>query len=499
MSYLPVSLDLGDGFVVLAGSGAPAHAKLHLLCAAGARVKWFGAAGARVDETGDAVQGREMEQPVRAAHACIERFEGAPSDADLAGARALVCASGDALDAALAARARALGVPVNVVDRPHLSTFILPAIVRRGDVTVAIATGGASPVLARRLRERVEAALPARVGTFAALLQRYRNSIIAARKRGARFSTRRFWERVVDGPIGAAFLAGRTRAAEAALAAAAQAPEAFVKDRAGMVHLVGAGPGDPDLLTLRALAVLQDADIVFFDDLVAPEVLDRARRDAERVPVGKRRGHPGMAQDEINRRLAQAAKAGKRVVRLKGGDPFVFGRGGEELEHLQAAGVPVFVVPGITAALGCAAELGLPLTFRAEATQLAFVTAHTADGARRIDWSAFAGREGTLVVYMGLAAAEDVRAGLIAAGRSPRTAAAVVARGTRADARVAVGRLDDLCALAAEVREGPALLVIGDVVARCAPWRAAEAARRGAAAAIAAADTAQAATIDCIA
>jgi uroporphyrin-III C-methyltransferase/precorrin-2 dehydrogenase/sirohydrochlorin ferrochelatase len=225
---------------------------------------------------------------------------------------------------------------------------------------------------------------------------------------------------------------------------------------------------------LRALHVLSDADVVLYDELVTPGVLDRARRDAEQVFVGKRRGEPGIGQDEINRRMVAAARAGRRVVRLKGGDPFIFGRGGEEMEYLRQAGVPVVVVPGISAALGCAAESELPLTFRNEASTLTFITAHRAEDAAAIDWSAAADPQTTVVVYMGLASASAVRDRLITAGRDPATPAAVLARGTRPDAQAAVGRLDGLAALAAEVGEGPALLVIGQVVARSAPWRAAE-------------------------
>jgi uroporphyrin-III C-methyltransferase/precorrin-2 dehydrogenase/sirohydrochlorin ferrochelatase len=282
-------------------------------------------------------------------------------------------------------------------------------------------------------------------------------------------SLRRFWERVIDGPIGAAFFAGRTREAEAALVSAIDDPVGE-ESSPGVVHLVGAGPGDPDLLTLRALHVLQDADVIFYDELVSPEILDRARRDAERVFVGKRKGAPGIGQVEIHIRLIEAARAGGRVVRLKGGDPFIFGRGGEELEALQRAGVAVHVVPGITAALGCAAEAGLPLTFRREATRLSFVTASTAASAGSVDWSGLSDPATTVVVYMGLSCADAVSAGLIAAGRDPGTPAAVLARGTRPDATAAVGTLLDLPKLAAAVGEGPALLVVGDVVARSRLW-----------------------------
>lgn len=462
MRFLPVFLDLSSGHVILMGSGPQANAKLHLLRAAGASVHWF---------VSDDAAAAKSPAGSHAGHLRISAGE--PADIDLAGAVAVVSAAGGDADERLAVRARALSVPVNVVDRPDLSTFIFPAVVDRGDVVVAIGTGGASPVLARRLRERIEAILPARIGEFAGLMKRYRERLSQVRRRHPELSLRRFWERVIDGPIGAAFLAGQTQDAEAALIDAIDG-EGSATSAQGAVHLVGAGPGDPDLLTLRALHVLQAADVIFYDDLVDANILGRARRDAERVFVGKRKGEPGIGQDEINRRLVEAAKAGRSVVRLKGGDPFIFGRGGEELEYLRAANVPAFVVPGITAALGCAAEVGLPLTFRKEATKLTLVTANTAEGAARVDWSGLSDAATTVVVYMGLSSAGIVRSGLIAAGRHPQTPAAVLARGTRPDAVALVGRLDDLPALAAAAGEGPALLVIGDVVARSVPWKSAQ-------------------------
>jgi uroporphyrin-III C-methyltransferase/precorrin-2 dehydrogenase/sirohydrochlorin ferrochelatase len=240
---------------------------------------------------------------------------------------------------------------------------------------------------------------------------------------------------------------------------------------AGIVHLVGAGPGDPDLLTLRALRVLQSADIVFHDELVTPGILDCARRDAERVFVGKRRGVPGIGQDEINRRFVEAARAGRHVVRLKGGDPFVFGRGSEELEYLRRAGVEVAVVPGISAALGCAAEAGLPLTLRGEATRLTFMTAHHASDAQAIDWTGLAHAATTIAVYMGGSAAPAVQDGRLGAIRGRPSRYWRAAR--RPDAQSRTGRLAELAALAAEAGEGPTLLVIGDVVAHSDLWRAA--------------------------
>ena len=216
--------------------------------------------------------------------------------------------------------------------------------------------------------------------------------------------------------------------------------------------LVGAGPGDPDLLTIKALRALQDADVVFYDELVSPEILDRVRRDASRIPVGRRVGKPGIGQDAINKLLIEAAKSGQRAVRLKGGDPFIFGRGGEEIEVLREAGVAYSVVPGITAGLGAAAQFDVPLTYRHEALRITFLTAHKAKDAETVDWSVLTDKKMTIVVYMGMTAAPSIRAGLLAAGRSPQTPVGVFARVTRPDAQAAVGTLDDLPALVREDR-----------------------------------------------
>lgn len=451
MRFLPLFLDLTSESIALIGSGPAAINKLRFLQSAGANVRWF---------CGDAEFAAELADggPSRVE---IDRSE--PLDTDFSTFAAAIIAYGDARDDVAAAHVRAANTMINVVDRPDLSRFIFPAIVDRHDVVVAIGTGGASPVLARRLRQRIEALLPSRVGDLAALMSRYRKPFAAARH--ASRSLRRFWERVIDGPIGAAALSGRLRDAEAALAHAVEEAR-LPEDSSGTVHLVGAGPGDPDLLTLRALHVLQNADIILYDEHVPREVLARARRDAELVWVGKRKGEPGIGQDEINRRLLAAATCGKQVVRLKVGDPLIFGRGGEELDYLRRAGIATYVVPGITAALGCAAEARIPLTFRREASRLSFVTANTADGAAEVDWSGLADPHTTVVVYMGLSSAARVRDGLIATGRDSATPVAVLARGTRPDSQVALGCLADLPALAASVGKGPALLVIGDVVAR---------------------------------
>ncbi len=377
--------------------------------------------------------------------------------ADLAEATLAFVATGNPdLDRLVAGWARAAKVPVNVVDRPDLCDFIMPAIVDRDGVVAAISTGGASPTLARLLRERVEAALPARIGALAAFAARFR---AAAKGVGNRM---RFWERTLDGPIGEMVLAGRDAEAEIAM----HASLARGDDGQGVVHIVGAGPGDPELLTLRALRLLQRADVILHDDLVSPAILDYARRDAELVPVGKRKGRHSHKQDAINALIVEHARAGKRVVRLKGGDPFVFGRGGEELEYVRSAGIEVFVVPGITAALGCAAATGIPLTHRDLAQSVTLVTAHGRDGEPDIDWRAAARPGQTTVIYMGLSQAPRVRDRLLAAGIQLSVPVAIVDRGTRPDQRVSIGTVGSLSALAARhAGGGPALIIIGEVAA----------------------------------
>jgi uroporphyrin-III C-methyltransferase / precorrin-2 dehydrogenase / sirohydrochlorin ferrochelatase len=461
MRFLPVFLDLQSGPVLVVGAGDLVRAKLRLLTSAGARVRWYATDG------NHDLGGFAAEDAAR-----IEIADGDPLAAELQGVIAILCAGAGDIGVAMAARAKAVGLPVNVMDDLAHSTFIFPAIVDRGDVVVAVGTGGASPVVARRVRERIEAALPARIGDLAGFIGTFRKSIHA---RIPEFPLRRrFWERIVDGQIGALVLAGRKDEAEKALNEISN-PSVFAGSEEGKalghVTLVGAGPGDPDLLTVKALRALQDADVVFYDELVSPEVLDRARRDAKRVPVGRRVGKPGIGQDATNELLIEAARSGQRAVRLKGGDPFIFGRGGEEVDVLRDAGVSYSVIPGITAGLGAAAQFETPLTYRQEALRITFLTAHKARDAGNVDWSALTDNKMTVVVYMGMTAAPTIRDGLLAAGRSPRTPVGVFARVTRPDAKAAVGTLDQLPELVAQIDGGPAILVIGDVVAHSAPWR----------------------------
>ena len=334
MRFLPVFLDVAAGTVALVGSGPEAQNKLRLLSGAGARVRWY--AGAETDVA-------EAAEEPRASRTSVEIVASDPAQANFSGYVAVVSAAGDAIDAAVATRARAAGVPVNVVDRPDLSTFIVPAIIDRGEVVVAVGTGGASPVLARRLRERIEALLPARIGDLAALLGRFR-ARFAQKRHGSR-SARRFWEHVVDGPIGSLALAGRLHEAEAALAQAVES-SAMMEQQPGLVYLLDTGAGEPDLLTLRALQALQNADVIVYDEQVDPAVLDRARRDAERIFIGRRRGQPEIRPDAAAGLFAEHARAGRNVAFLGTREAFT-----DALRcRLRQAGLSVNVVPGVAAA-----------------------------------------------------------------------------------------------------------------------------------------------------
>lgn len=457
MRYLPVFLDLQAGPIVLVGQGEFAQAKLRLLLSAGAQVRWFATDGAHD------LSGFETEAASR-----VEKAQGDPLTADISNVIAVLCAGAGEVGAAMAARARASGIPVNVMDEVSHSTFIFPAIVDRGDVLVAISTGGSAPVLARRVRESIEKILPARIGDLSNFIGQWRERVKA--KLPEMSSRRKFWERVVDGDVGASVLAGRSDEATRALENISD-HAAFASAAGGsFVTLVGAGPGDPDLLTVKALRALQDADVIFYDDLVSPEILDRARRDATRVSVGRRIGKPGIGQDAINTLLIEAARDGKRAVRLKGGDPFVFGRGGEEVAALREAGVAYAIIPGITAGVGAAAEFEVPLTFRKQSLRITFLTAHKTEDAGQVDWSTLTDTKMTVVVYMGISAAAAIRDGLFAAGRSPQTPVGLFARVTRPDSKAVVGILNDLPSLAEQVENGPAILIVGDVVAHSLPW-----------------------------
>ncbi|TPG10218.1 uroporphyrinogen-III C-methyltransferase [Rhodanobacter glycinis] len=350
---------------------------------------------------------------------------------------------------------------VNVVDDAVLSSFHVPAVVDRSPLIIAISSGGEAPMLARLLRERLETLLDHSLGALATLAARLRKRIRVRHPDMA--ARRRFYESLFAGPVASLLRQGRPDAArQTAEQALASSPVAS----AGSVVLVGAGPGDPGLLTLRALRALNEADVILHDRLVSAEVLDLARRDAERIEVGKQAGYHHTTQDGIHALLLRHAQAGRRVVRLKGGDPFVFGRGGEELEFLREQGIPYEVVPGITAAVACAAYAGVPLTHRDHAQSVRFVTAHCQSSRDTLDWTALAQERQTLAVYMGVAELGGLRARLIEHGRAPSTPFALIENGSRPDQRVITGTLANLAERAAfHAVHSPALLILGEVAA----------------------------------
>jgi uroporphyrin-III C-methyltransferase/precorrin-2 dehydrogenase/sirohydrochlorin ferrochelatase len=451
VTYFPVFFDLNGQHVLIVGGGEVAARKVSLL----------ERTGARITLVAPDIAPELRERGARGQLTLIER-EFAPDD--LAGARLVIVAtSRRAINRWIANLSDARAIPVNVVDDREASRFIVPAIIDRDPVLVAVSTGGASPVLARRLRERLEALLPKRLGELASWLRELRTGGLG-RLRGTA-ERRRFFETIIDGAVARRFIdgdrEGALRLAQRLLARTYSAPRA-----AGSVTLVGAGPGDPELLTLKALRTLQDADVILYDRLVPDAVLDFARRDATRICVGKAAGGRGTSQSEINDLLIRHATEGKRVVRLKGGDPFIFGRGGEELEALARARIDFSVVPGITAATGCAAYAGIPLTHRDHAHSVTFVTGHADRHGQEPDWQALTRPGTTAVFYMGLARLEQIVAKLLEHGAAATLPAAIVAQGTLANQRViaaTLGSILDACTAAA--LESPALLVVGEVVA----------------------------------
>ncbi len=451
MQTFPLFLSLQNRRALVVGGGEPAARKAELLLSAGALVTLIA----------ETVVG-EIAQMI--ADGRISWAGHTFDDADLAGTSLVIVASDDdLLQARVSYAAQCRCVPVNVVDRPALSSFIMPAIVDRGPVTVAISTGGAAPALARRLRAELERALPAAIGRLARFAEIFRPQV--RRTLAEPRERRRFWDRVFEGRIGELALAGDEIAARRELIRLLDGARRETAPIQGMVHLVGAGPGDPDLLTLKAHRLLQRADVVVYDRLVSPEVLAMARRDAERLYVGKRQGHHWVPQAEISNRLVALARAGKSVVRLKGGDPLVFGRGGEEIEALTDAGIAVEVVPGITAALGCAASAGIPLTHRDHAQACVFVTGHLKDGEIALDWPMLARPRQTVVIYMGAETLPVIARRLIEHGLPAATPVALIENGTTDRERRVVGTLGTIERQAMRARlHGPTLCMVGEVV-----------------------------------
>jgi len=383
-------------------------------------------------------------------------------DTDIDSCKVIIAATDDEkVNVHVSELAKSKNIPVNVVDAPELCSFIVPSIIDRNPVQIAISTGGASPVLARLLRSRLETFIPSSYGRLATLLESFREKV------KAKFSNtddiRTFWEHIVEGPVAENLIAGKDKLAKELLEEAVKNAEAPAER--GEVYLVGAGPGDPDLLTFRALRLMQQADVVVYDRLVSQGVLDLVRRDAEMIYAGKERNKHTLPQEGINALLVRLAKEGKKVLRLKGGDPFIFGRGGEEIETLTEENVGFQVVPGITAAAGCSSYAGIPLTHRDYVQSCMFVTGHLKDGTTDLNWDAVAQPNQTVVFYMGLQTVRELCKELIDHGLSSSTPAALVEKGTTQEQKVHIGDLTTLHEIVEKNNvKAPTLIIVGEVV-----------------------------------
>jgi len=449
VKFLPLFMNVQGQPCLVVGGGQVASRKVFMLQRAGAEVTVV------APELGPELQERAGKGEIR--H-LSESFRPAHVDGQIV----IIAATDDeAVNRQVSETAKARGIPVNVVDAPELCSFIVPSIIDRDPVQIAISTGGASPVLARLLRAKLETFIPAAYGRLAKLVESYREQVKARLPDSN--AIRQFWERILEGPVAERLMAGKDREARALLEAAVERAEPPPKT--GEVYLVGAGPGDPDLLTFRALRLMQQADVVVYDRLVSAEVLDLVRRDAEFIYAGKARNQHTLKQENINALLVRLAKEGKRVLRLKGGDPFIFGRGGEEIETLMAEGVPFQVVPGITAAAGCAAYAGIPLTHRDYVQSCMFVTGHLKDDSNELNWNAIAQPGQTVVFYMGLSQIEGLCAKLVEHGLPADTPAALVEKGTTQQQKVHIGNLKTLPQLVKDNDvKPPTLIIVGEVV-----------------------------------
>lgn len=449
MEYLPIFLKLQDAPCLVVGGGAVATRKVGLLRKAGACVTVVAPnLNPQLAEWASTRQIAHRKKPF--------------SPDDLDGQQLAIAATDQPeVNTLVSTTARRLRIPVNVADQPELCSFIFPAVIDRSPIVAAVSSGGASPVLARLLRDRIEQLLPAAYGRLAELARRYRRPVKQALPDA--MYRNHFWQTVLEGPVAELVLAGDEDAA--ALRLEQLLAETQPQASRGEVYLVGAGPGDPDLLTLHALRIMQQADAVVYDRLVTPAILARVRTDAEKIYAGKQRSDHALPQEQINDLLVRLAREGKRVLRLKGGDPFIFGRGGEEIETLMEQGIPFQVVPGITAASGCAAYAGIPLTHRDYAQSCVFVTGHRQDGSINLNWPHLAAPNQTVVIYMGLLGLDTLCQNLIAHGCPPHRPAALVEQGTTPRQRVLTGTLASLPqqVAGAEVR-APTLVIVGEVV-----------------------------------
>nr|WP_241865589.1 siroheme synthase CysG [Serratia marcescens] len=449
VDYLPIFADLKQRPVLVVGGGDVAARKVDLLQRAGAEIRIVAQS-----------LSPELEQQRQQGQLLWLGKTFDPQQLDEV-FLAIAATDDNALNAAVFAEADKRRVLANVVDDQPRCSFIFPSIIDRSPLVVAVSSSGQAPVLARLLREKLEALLPASLGQMAQVAGRWRGQ--AKQRLASIGERRRFWEKAFGGRFATLVANGQTAQAERQLEQDLQSFAAGDEGVQGEIALVGAGPGDVGLLTLRGLQVMQQADVVLYDHLVSGEILDLVRRDAERICVGKRAGAHSVIQEETNRLLVELAQQGKRVVRLKGGDPFIFGRGGEELQVAAAAGIPFQVVPGVTAAAGATAYAGIPLTHRDHAQSVTFITGHCRPDGDGLDWADLARARQTLAIYMGTMKAADISQRLIAHGRAADTPVAVISRGTRADQQVQIGTLDQLEHLAQRAPL-PALLVIGEVV-----------------------------------
>jgi uroporphyrin-III C-methyltransferase/precorrin-2 dehydrogenase/sirohydrochlorin ferrochelatase len=452
MDQLPIFFNVNNRYVAVLGGGVAAARKAEIAIRAGAKVKVF---AAQLCE-----EFREIKKS--------EQFSFVPREPlaqDLDRCALLYCASENMeQNRKVYAIAQEARIPCNVVDMPELCNFTMPSIVDRSPVVIAISTAGTSPILGRMIKARLETLLPAAYGQVAAFVGRYRKKVGSSLENF--HQRRRFWERILEGPVVDLVLAGHQADAiaefDAQLDAAARGAESRQQ---GEVYLVGAGPGDPDLLTFKALRLMQRADVVLYDRLIGKGILNLVRRDAERIYVGKLPQEHTVPQPEISRMLLRLAQEGKRVLRLKGGDPFVFGRGGEEIELLAEAGIPFQVVPGITAASGCAAYAGIPLTHRDHAQACIFVTGHSKNGQIDLDWKMLLQPRQTVAVYMGLKYLDELTRAFIGNGAASSLPVALIDNGTRPDQQVLTATLDTIAEKAAKAGvKGPAILIIGSVV-----------------------------------
>ena len=445
MDYLPIFTKLENRSCLVVGGGNIALRKVHLLLKAGADVTVCAPKfHPSLLEKAENKQLKIIQQTFSTKH--LEN-------------KWLVIAATNqkVINQQIADAANRLQILVNVVDDPDLSSFIMPSIVDRSPIIVAISSAGKAPVLARLIRERLETLLPMHLGRLAKISGEFRHRVKEVIKNVS--LRRRYWEKLfADGVLGSLLEKGQTDKAIKLM------EDNLTADiTCGDVALVGAGPGDPSLLTLKALQLMQQADVVLYDRLVSSEILDLVRRDAELISVGKHAGNHKVTQSRTNEMLVEYARQGKKVVRLKGGDSFIFGRGGEELEELVAAQIAFQVVPGITAASGCSAYAGIPLTHRDFAQSVTFVTGHRKEGGKELNWQALSISNQTLVVYMGLIQAEEIQTQLLHFGRSPDTPVALINKGTRPEQHVVIGKLSELIQLTGGI-QGPTLIIIGEVV-----------------------------------